>query len=68
MSSKLDDTTQLLTLAAIGVGVYLVVQALNAVQNAANNAINAGQNLDANLGLTNFDSAVSSLFSPPAGS
>lgn len=63
--SKLDDATQLLTLAAIGFGVYLVYNAIKGVGAGVNSAITAGQNLDANLGLTNFDQSVSNLFSDP---
>jgi hypothetical protein len=54
------------------VGIYVVYKVVtgitNTVSDAASGAYTAAQNFDQNVGLEPFDTAVSNLFAPPAGS
>lgn len=58
-------------LAMIGVAAYVVYKVVtgvtNTVSTAATTVYQGAQNLDANLGLSNFDAYVSSLFAPQPG-
>jgi hypothetical protein len=68
MASRNSDLDNLVLLAGFGLAAYVlyqVVSAAHAVGAAVGGAVDAGNNLDANLGLTSFDQAVQSLFEPP---
>lgn len=68
--SNMDNVTQLVTIGAIGVGIYLVYQVYKSVTTGVGNAVNsaeqAADNFDQNIGLGPFDNFMNSLFAPPS--